>query len=158
MPQKSALNSSPSDLLVTSQKSSSCTPKCLTTLEAHNPLGHGSNQVHRSSTHMWHLWALPTSMHRLSEPSSLTFGVTYPILGNVSNDPSPNFNSYSKMCPNSSWISISHIRPSRVPSDNFKAICLRLSPPLAGARGINHLRNLGVMHFLINHSIIFYLR
>ena len=51
------------------------TLKRLTTLGTHNPLGHGSNQVHRSSTHTWHLWAFPTSTHRLSEPSSLTFGV-----------------------------------------------------------------------------------
>ena len=59
---------------------------------------------------------------------------------------------------NSSWISISRIRPSRVPLDNFEAICSSLSPPPAGMRGITHLRNLGVAHFLINHSIIFYLR
>ena len=49
--------------------------KCLTMLEACNSLGHGSNQVHQSLTHMWHLWAFPTSMHRLSEPSSFSFGV-----------------------------------------------------------------------------------
>ena len=53
----------------------------------------------------------------------------------------------SKMHPNSSRTSISRIRPSWVPSDNFKAICSRLSPPPAGARGINHLRNLGVTPF-----------
>ena len=49
--------------------------KCLTMLEARNSLGHGSNQVHQSSTHTWHLRAFPTSMHRLSEPSSFSFGV-----------------------------------------------------------------------------------
>ena len=56
------------------------------TLGVHISLGHGSSQVHRSSTHTWHLQAPPTSMNRLSEPFSLTFGVTYPILGDVSND------------------------------------------------------------------------
>ena len=76
--------SSLSDSPVTSRKSSMCTPKHPTTLGAHNPLGHGSNQVHQSSTHTWHLQAFPTSMHRLSEPSSLMFRVTYLILGNVS--------------------------------------------------------------------------
>ena len=63
------------------------TPQNVTmTLEAHNPLGHGSNQVHRSLTYMWHLRTLLTLMHRLLEPFSLTFGVISPILGDVSND------------------------------------------------------------------------
>ena len=53
----------------------------------------------------------------------------------------------SAMCPSLSQIPISHTWQSRVPSDNFRAICLRLSPPSAGMREINHLRNLGVMHF-----------
>ena len=63
-------------------------------LEAHISLGHSSNQVHWSSTHTWHLWAFLTSTHRLSEPFSLMFRVTYPILGNVPNDFSSNPNSY----------------------------------------------------------------
>ena len=60
-------------------------------LEAHIPLGHGSNQVPQSLTHTWHLRAPLTLMHRLSEPFSLMFGVTYLILGNVSNDLLPTF-------------------------------------------------------------------
>ena len=38
----------------------------------------------------------PTSTHRLLEPVSHTFGVTYPILRNVSNNPFPNFTHISR--------------------------------------------------------------
>ena len=86
MPRKSAFTSSPSNSLVTSRKSSSCTLKCPMMLGAHISLGHGSSQVHRSLTHTWHLRAPPTSTNRPSEPFSLTFGVTYPILEDISND------------------------------------------------------------------------
>ena len=40
----------------------------------------------------------------------------------------------SKMHLNLSQTSISHTRPSWVPSDNFKAICSRLSPPPLSSR------------------------
>ena len=85
--------SPPSDSPVTPQKSSSCTPKHPMMLGTHNPLGHSSNQVNRSLTHTWHLRAFLTSTHRLSEPCTLMFGVTYLILGNVLNDFSSNPNS-----------------------------------------------------------------
>ena len=125
MPQKSALNSSPSDSPVTTRESSSCTLKCLTTLEAHNSLGHGSNQVHRSLTHMWHLQALPTSTHRLLEPSSLTFRVTSPILGDVSNDLFPLFTHISRR--NLYLDSITRLIPTVKVSVHQECI-LRLAP------------------------------
>ena len=47
------------------------------TIGAYIPLGHGSNQVSQSPTHMWHLQASLTSTHRLLEPSSLIWSILF---------------------------------------------------------------------------------
>ena len=46
---------------------------------AYLPLGHSSNQVSQSLTRTWHLWASLTSTHRLSEPFSLIWSISFQL-------------------------------------------------------------------------------
>ena len=61
-----------------------------------------------------------------------------------------------EMCLSSSWISISHTRPSWAPSNNFETIRLRLSPMPAGMREINYLRKLR-FHAFFNQPFNYFL-
>ena len=105
-----------------------------------------------SSTHMWHLQASLT--HRLLEPFSLMFGVTYPIIGNVSNDLLPTFTHIFRR--NLYLDSIMRLLPTVEVSVHQECI-LRLTPQQLSQRRVRSPSSLlAVLGQLVWHQEVFF--